>query len=240
VTKLYLFVLILLLFSGCGSESNSSTTKTPHNAHHAQHTSTIKKITLARFINANNCNQVIDKEFYTICYDFNLKAPTTIGYTLSSDLVNELNIDKHLYFTVESSIEKRYRAAYDDYTHTGYDRGHLASDASFDYSQESLESVYSLANIIPQARKVNRYTWTKAERLERFIAVQLGQVNVLNVIRYSDNPKRIGKNQIAVPVGYYKILFNHDQNYTKCLYYENDNNITTSEDNLKDHVVECI
>jgi endonuclease G len=196
-------------------------------------------ITSHDFINQNDCNQIIEKNFLTICYDYDLKAPKAVSYILRGDQVNELNIEERPYFKIERTIAKEYRASYSDYTHSGYDRGHLAPDAAFDWSEESLEETYSLANIIPQARKVNRYTWTKAERYARFVAVQRGIVNVINVVKYPDTPKRIGDNQIAVPSGYYKVLYSDDQNYTKCLYYENDNNITTNDDRLTNHQVDC-
>jgi len=80
---------------------------------------------------------------------------------------------------------------------------------------------------------------TKAERYARFVAVQRGQVNVINVVKYSDTPERIGANQIAVPYGYYKVLYSDDQNYTKCFFYANDNNITTQDDRLTNHQVDC-
>jgi len=196
-------------------------------------------INVNQFINKIECNQTVDKEFFQICYDYDLKAAKAVGYTLYGDLVNENNIDKRPSFRVERAIERQYRATASDYTGSGYDRGHLACDAAFDWSKESLNATYSLANIIPQARKVNRYTWIKAERYARYIAVNLGSVNVVNVVKYEENPKRIGDHSIAVPTGYYKVLYNRDQNFTRCLYYENDNNITTGEDRLGDHVVDC-
>ena len=196
-------------------------------------------ITANQFVNDADCNQTIDKEFLTICYDYDLKAAKAVSYTLQGDLVNELNIKKRPSFKVERTVSRSYRASNSDYTGTGYDKGHLANDAEFDWSQESLNATYTLANIIPQARKVNRYTWTKAERYARFVSVQLGQVNVVNVVKYSNNPQRIGKHGIAVPVGFYKVLYSDDQNYTKCLYYKNDNNITTSDDRLRDHEIDC-
>jgi len=199
----------------------------------------IYAININQFINNIECNQTIDKEFFKICYDYDFKATKAVGYTLYGDLVNENNIDKRPSFKVERAIERKYRASTSDYTNSGYDRGHLACDAAFDWSEESLNATYSLANVIPQARKVNRYTWSKAERYARYVAVSLGEVNVINVVKYSSNPKRIGKHSIAISEGFYKVLYNKDQNFTRCLYYKNDNNITTSEDNLKDHVVDC-
>ncbi len=201
--------------------------------------SNLYAISINQFINNSECNQTVNKEFFKICYDYNYKAAKAVGYTLYGDLVNENNIDKRPSFKIERAIERQYRASTKDYTKSGYDRGHLACDAAFDWSEESLNASYSLANIIPQARKVNRYTWSKAERYARYVAVNLGEVNVINVVKYSSNPKRIGNNHIAVPVGFYKVLYNKDQNFTRCLYYKNDNNIDTSKDKLKNHVVNC-
>ena len=58
-------------------------------------------------------------------------------------------------------------------------------------------------------------------------------------MKYSDVPKRIGSHGIAVPSGYYKVLYSEDQNFTKCLYYANDNDIISSDDKLSNHQVEC-
>jgi endonuclease G len=191
------------------------------------------------FINQENCDQIIKKEFLNICYDYKYKATKAVSYTLYGNLVNENNIEKRLSFRVEKSVEPQYRASTTDYIKSGYDRGHLACDAAFDWDKEALQDTYYLSNIIPQARRVNRYTWTKVERYARFVAVKLGNVQVINVVKYQKNPKRIGKNGIAVSEGFYKILYNHDKKYKRCFYYENSNDIDVSIDRLRNHEVEC-
>ena len=96
-----------------------------------------------------------------------------------------------------------------------------------------------MANIIPQAPKVNRKTWIKAEKLERLVATQLGSVSVLNGVVYIANPKRIGTNKIAVPDAFWKMIYNDKQNYKKCFYYKNDLDADVKRDKLKDHQVDC-
>ena len=96
-----------------------------------------------------------------------------------------------------------------------------------------------MANIIPQAPNVNRRTWIKAEKLERKVAVELGSVNVLNGVVYSSNPKRIGKNKVAVPDGFWKMIYNDKKNYKKCFYYDNDLMAVAKGDKLKSHLVDC-
>jgi len=191
------------------------------------------------FITKAKCDQIIDKRFLKICYNYDLRAAKAVSYTLHGDLVNAVNIKKRPYFKVEKLIPRAYRARYKDYTHSGWDRGHLAPDAAFDWSQESLDATYFLGNIIPQSRKVNRYIWTKAERYARFVAVQRGEINVVNVVIYPMSPLRIGAIRIAVPVGYYKIIYSSDQSFKKCFYYKNSNDIIKKTDRLRNHVVDC-
>lgn len=196
-------------------------------------------IDIRDFINKQNCDQIINKQVFDICYDYNAKGAKYVVYTLDGSLVNKVNIKRRERFYSEPTIPMKYRSKSSDYTRSGYDRGHLANDADFDYSEKTLRKTYSMANIIPQAPKVNRKTWIKAERYERLIASKLGSLTVINGVHYPDTPKRIGKNNIAVPDGFWKIMYNNDVDFEKCFYYNNDTNIIVKDDRLKQHQVEC-
>lgn len=194
---------------------------------------------LSDYINKQNCDQIIDKQVYTICYDYKAKGARYVAYKLDGSKVNAVNIKKRSSFYTEKNLKKKYRSHTKDYTHTGYDRGHLANDASFDYNKKVVRKTYSMANIIPQAPQVNRKTWIKSEKLERSVASKLGSVNVINGVIYSDNPKRIGKNRIAVPDAFWKMIYNDKKNYKKCFYYKNDLNAKGKGDKLKSHLIDC-
>ena len=194
---------------------------------------------LSDYINKKNCDQIIDKQVFTICYDYKMKGAKYVAYTLNGGKVNAVNIKKRPSFYTEKNLKKKYRSHTKDYTHTGYDRGHLANDASFDYSKKVVRKTYTMANIIPQVPVINRKTWIKAEKLERKIAVKLGSVSVLNGVIYSSHPKRIGKNKIAVPDAFWKMIYNDSKKYKKCFYYENDLNAKAKGDKLKNHLVDC-
>jgi len=194
---------------------------------------------LTDYINKQNCNQIIDKQVYTICYNYKAKGARYVAYTLDGNKVNAVNIKKRSAFYTEKNLPKKYRSHTKDYTHSGYDRGHLANDASFDYSKKIVRKTYSMANIIPQAPNVNRRTWIKAEKLERSVASKLGEVSVINGVIYSSNPKRIGKNKIAIPDAFWKMIYNDKKNYKKCFYYKNDLSAIVKGDKLKKHLVNC-
>jgi len=183
------------------------------------------------------CDIVLDKKYYNICYNYDLKGALFVSYLLSGDTVNAVNIINRPSFYEDKSLPKEYESRSSDYRGSGYDRGHLASDASFDYSQDSLKSVYVMSNIIPQYPSVNRYSWSDTEDEERMLAVKYGEVEVIIGVVYDDNPQRIGADFIAVPAAFYKTIFSADGSQV-CYYYDNIP-IDSTIDSLKDHQVDC-
>jgi len=139
------------------------------------------------------CSKIIDKKIYQICYDYSVKGPRYISYTLYGDKVHLKNIKKRPRFYAEKSIPKGFRVYPKDYIYVGYDRGHIAKDSDFDYSKQSLLKVYSMANITPQVPKLNQISWQKVERLESKLAVKYKKINVLNIIFYKDHSKYLKK-----------------------------------------------
>jgi len=194
---------------------------------------------IQEYINKQNCDQIIDKQVYTICYDYNFKGALYVAYELDGALVNKTNLKERHKFYSEKNLPSKYKSHYKDYTHSGYDRGHLANDAAFDYDEKVVRKTYSMANIIPQAPNVNRKTWIKAEKYERYTAVKLGSVQVINGVIYDKSPKRIGKNNIAVPDGFWKMIYNDKKNFKRCFYYKNDLNTVIKGDKLKNHEIDC-
>lgn len=199
----------------------------------------ISALTVDDFIDKSKCDQIIDKQVFKICYSYKHKGALAVWYDLDGALVNETNIKKRASFYNEKTIPMKYRTKPKNYSKTGFDRGHLANDASFDYDKKVLKKTYTMANIIPQYPKVNRYTWIKAERYERMVASKLETVTVINLVNYQDDPKTI-KNDISIPTSYTKVLFNNKADFSRCLKYENIKDIDVKKDKLKQHNINCL
>ena len=193
---------------------------------------------ISNFLNLKNCDQIIDKQIYKICYSYKHKGALAVWYELNGDLVHTKNIKKRTRFYNEKSIPMKYRTKYKDYTNSGYDRGHLAPDANFDYDKKSLTKTYTMANIVPQSPDFNRRIWLKAEKYERQIASKLNTAYVINLVDYNNFPEKIGDN-ISVPFSFTKIILNDNHNFQKCLRYENAQKIEAKGNKLKNHTVEC-
>lgn len=127
----------------------------------------------------------IDKEFFTIEFSPEHKGATKVVYDLDKK-VSEKNLKKRNNFYVETSLPKKLRVDESLFTNTGTERGHIANDASFDWSEESKNATYSMANIVPQYPNVNKIAWFSVEEMERYTALQFGNIKVTNLIDYSN------------------------------------------------------
>ncbi len=190
------------------------------------------------FINLNKCNQIINKKIFKVCYSYKYKAALAVWYQLNRKEQIQKKLRTRPRFYSEKTIPVQYRAKYKDYSYSGYDRGHLANNWDFAYSKATQMKTFSLSNIIPQNPIVNRKLWSKSERYERYIAIKLGSDNIINIIKYSQDPKRIGKDNIAVPSGFYKIIYNNKYHFEKCFYYKN-YAISSYGNKLKNHLINC-
>lgn len=193
---------------------------------------------ISDFINLKNCDQIIDKQIFKICYSYKYKGALAVWYELDGNLVNKNNIKDRPEFYSEKNIPIQYRTKSQDYISSGFDRGHLAPDADFDYDLKAQVKTYTMANIVPQYPTLNRKAWIKAEKYARSISSKLQTVTVLNLVDYSNSITQIGKNKLSVPTTFYKIIFNDNKNFKKCFKYENIE-INTTIDKLKDHQIDC-
>jgi len=151
------------------------------------------------------CNKILHKKAFDICYNYKHKTPNVVAYTLYGNLVNKNNLSKkHLSFRPDYEIPKQYRSYSKDYTHSGYDRGHNAPNASFDYNKSIQKETFLMSNIAPQAKWLNRRYWAKLEKLARFLAVKYKKVEVLNG---NCGSKGHLKNNVNIPAYWFKVIY---------------------------------
>jgi endonuclease G len=192
------------------------------------------------YINNQLCDRVLKNTVVTTCYDDYLKSAVKVAYVIDGDTVYLNDIKKRPSWKYNKQIPSKYRSSNSDYPHTGMDKGHFAFDSAFDWDWNVLKNTYDLnINAIPMYAKVNRYTWIKSEAYAKKVAYNLGYVQVIDFAVFNNNFKTIGKNNIAVSKGFYKILRNKKENFEKCFYYENIENPDLKTDKLRNHEVDC-
>lgn len=94
-----------------------------------------------------------------------------------------------------------------DYTRSGYDRGHLCPAADQKWSEQSMIDCFSLANMAPQDNALNTGAWKTLENKERVWAKRDSAIIIVAgpIYEKSDN-KRIGQAGVRVPGSFYKVM----------------------------------
>lgn len=144
---------------------------------------------------------------YALAHDPSRKTPIWVAERLTREraMADATRKDK---FAPDPDLLKGMRAELADYKGTGYDRGHMAPNADFNWSAEAAAESFYLSNMVPQVgRGMNQGIWKELEAAVRLWAVRRGQVYVYTGPIYEGRTKTIGKGRVAVPKALYKIVF---------------------------------
>ncbi|MBK2115086.1 DNA/RNA non-specific endonuclease [Francisella orientalis] len=153
-------------------------------------------------------NLYLCRDGYVVGYNYQTKEASWVAFKLTkSKVANKLKRDDK--FKEDSDIPFVYRATLDDYSRSGYDRGHLASYASMDFSKKSADESFLLSNMSPQKPGLNRQGWERLETDERIWANMYDSIYVYTGPIYKKQKiyKTIGDNKIAVPDYFFKIIY---------------------------------
>ena len=153
-------------------------------------------------------NIYICRDGYVVGYNYRTKEAAWVAYKLTkAKVANNQKRDDN--FKDDTDVPFVYRADLSDYKNSGYDRGHLASFASMDFSQKSANQSFLLSNIEPQNAGLNRQGWEKLETDERIWANMYNSIYVYTGPIYKKGKihKTIGDNKIAVPDYFFKIIY---------------------------------
>jgi len=119
-------------------------------------------------------------------------------------LAKQINRDDD--FHAELSLPRDQRAELEDYSGSGYDRGHLAPAGDMTTDKAMRES-FSLANMTPQLPAHNRGLWSSIEKKTRDLATKRGELYVVSgAIFAGSSIKRINK-RVFVPTSYFKAVY---------------------------------
>ena len=106
-------------------------------------------------------------------------------------------------FHADIRLDKSTRATPSDYSHSGFDLGHM-TPAGDSTTPEEMSETFLVSNMSPQQPTLNRKAWRLME-----MAVRKSKPDyIITGNFYSDKPITIGTHKVPVPVGYYKIVWN--------------------------------
>jgi len=111
-------------------------------------------------------------------------------------------------FHIEDRLPPGDQARLEDYRRSGFDRGHMTPSGDMPDAR-SQQQTFSLANMVPQAAKLNRGVWAGIEMAVRHLAQRRGELFVVTGPAFQgQNLKTIGPDGVLVPSATWKAVYN--------------------------------
>ena len=116
-------------------------------------------------------------------------------------------------FAADNDLPVGQRAELSDYKGSGFDRGHMAPAADMKWNDQAMVESFLLSNMAPQVGiGFNRGIWARLEDRVRSWTLSRGRLIVITGPIHGDEDRRIGENGVAVPAGFFKIVFDPEAN----------------------------
>ncbi len=154
----------------------------------------------------NKVDLILHKNVFSIGYSYKYRQAVWVCYVLFADNLKLPQVKRSNKFKIDFSVKNPTTPQ--DYTRSGYDRGHLAPAADMTYSIQAMEDSFLMTNISPQIPGCNRGIWRRVETQVRKWAYQEEILYIITGPIFDDQSnKKLGKTDIPVPVAFYKIVF---------------------------------
>ncbi|MEW5676909.1 DNA/RNA non-specific endonuclease [Flavobacterium enshiense] len=160
------------------------------------------------FYPSSTTNTVVTRDGFAFSYSEEHEQSEWVAYELSSSDFSRRNFERP--FFIEDPKVKTRSADWRNYKKSGYDKGHLCPAGDRKSSYESFKETFFTSNISPQQHDFNDGVWNRLEQKVRYWSKKYNGLYVVTGGVLSDNLKTIGREEVAVPNYFYKVLMTKD------------------------------
>ena len=165
------------------------------------------------FLPKSTTNQIISHDYYTLSYNEQYEQAEWVAYLLPINTSKNVNFDRP--FFIEDSKVKTHSADWRNYKNSGYDKGHLCPAGDMKISKKAFDDTFYTSNISPQLHEFNEGVWNRLEQKARYWSTKYDGLYIVTGGVLNSKLKTIGKERVAVPEYFYKILLRqNNENYS--------------------------
>jgi endonuclease G, mitochondrial len=161
-------------------------------------------------------NELILHKGYHLSYNEKFEQPNWVAYILTRAQVRNKAAERGNNFRPDPKVSTE-SASPADYKKSGYDKGHIAPAADMGWSVETMSESFFMSNMSPQTPEFNRGIWKELEEQVRIWADKNDSLYVVSGPVFINNKGEIGKNQVAIPGYYYKVVMDISQPSIKAI-----------------------
>lgn len=150
--------------------------------------------------------QILVRKGYTVSYNKDRRVPNWVAWHLTAAHLKGSVKRSDASFHEDEEVPMP-RAIDSDYVRSGYDRGHMCPAGDNKWSAKAMDESFLFTNVCPQAPQLNRGDWNEMEQACRKWAKENGDIYIVcGPIFYKKRAKTIGKNKVAVPDAFFKVV----------------------------------
>ena len=121
---------------------------------------------------------IVEYSGFTVSYNHTTLVPDWVAYELTADELVVRYSSKSSNFSRDPSLKGR-QASREDYSRSGWDKGHMAPKADLRWSERSYWESHYFTNVCPQNHQLNGGDWNSLENTVRRWAKKYGRVWVV-------------------------------------------------------------
>jgi endonuclease G, mitochondrial len=200
VLKLFYIFSVFLIFSSC-RKNESEQNIYNSNTDIEEKTKTVLEFD---FLPKSTTGQVITHDFYALSYNEKYEQAEWVAYKLTKKQLGHSNFNRP--FFIEDRLVKTHSADWKNYKNSGYDKGHLCPAGDMRFSKKAYDDTFFTSNISPQLHDFNDGIWNRLEQKVRYWVSKYDTVYVITGGVLEDDLETIGREDVAVPKFFYKVL----------------------------------
>jgi endonuclease G, mitochondrial len=158
------------------------------------------------FLIASEKGELIIHRYFVLSYSEKDEQPYWISYLFEKKHLENKVVERTNNFREDDAISTG-SASPEDYSKSGYDRGHLCPADDFASDSVAMSESFLMSNMSPQVPSFNRGVWKRLENQVRKWVEQYGKLIIVSGGVLTDSLPKIGANEVSVPQNFYKIIF---------------------------------
>lgn len=176
---------------------------------------------------------IISHTGYVLSYNRETNCPNWVAWELTRSEAKGRG-SRNPDFYPDPDVEGRSQVTTNDYSGSGYTRGHMCPSGDMRWSASAQHDCFYMSNMCPQTRELNAGSWEDLEKSCRRWAKQEGSVYIVCGPVFNDGRKvrYIGRShKVRVPDGFFKVVLSLRKGNEKAIgfYYANNDRFQTME-----------
>ena len=167
------------------------------------------------YLPTSTTGQIVKHKYYTLSYNEKYEQAEWVAYKATKKHLSRAQ-RKRPYFIYDPLVKTK-SANYRNYKKSGYDRGHLVPAGDMRFDLAAYNDTFYTSNISPQNHNFNAGIWNRLEGKVRYWTSKYGDLYVITGGVLEKRLAHIGREHVAVPNYFYKIILDKNGKDSKAI-----------------------